>query len=214
MIPIRNRTDPVINFSEPWLKWTWDLAIYSKFFVYSCKHDSKQRKILLSNKSTLRKIISYAKDDLCTQRMITRAKLCRTMYEWKALKTYLFLLSSPDPLVMIEKAARSRKIIVNYRIIFMMLMIWDNSLELTLKRLNLTNTWHYSNKDYNTGVIRISSWTWHYLKSISAKECWLYKINKKRAKKFCRLLQNTAHQCLTSNIFLWTNGILYKTSPY
>ena len=31
--------------SEPWLKWTWDFAIYSKFFVYSCKHDSKQRKI-------------------------------------------------------------------------------------------------------------------------------------------------------------------------
>ena len=33
------------KFSEPWLKWTWDFAIYSKFFVYSCKHDSKQRKI-------------------------------------------------------------------------------------------------------------------------------------------------------------------------
>ena len=33
------------KFLEPWLKWTWDFAIYSKFFVYSCKHDSKQRKI-------------------------------------------------------------------------------------------------------------------------------------------------------------------------
>ena len=33
------------KFSEPWLKWTWDFAMYSKFFVYSCKHDSKQRKI-------------------------------------------------------------------------------------------------------------------------------------------------------------------------
>ena len=31
--------------------------------------------------------------------------------------------SSPDPLVIIAKAARSRKIIVNNRIIFMMLMI-------------------------------------------------------------------------------------------
>ena len=30
---------------ELWLKWTWDFAIYSKFLVYSCKHDSKQRKI-------------------------------------------------------------------------------------------------------------------------------------------------------------------------
>ena len=33
------------KFLEPWLKWTWDFAIYSKFFVYSCKHDFKQRKI-------------------------------------------------------------------------------------------------------------------------------------------------------------------------
>ena len=33
------------KFLEPWLKWTWDFAIYSKFFVYSCKQDSKQRKI-------------------------------------------------------------------------------------------------------------------------------------------------------------------------
>ena len=33
------------KFSEPWLQWTWDFAIYSKFFVYSYKHDSKQRKI-------------------------------------------------------------------------------------------------------------------------------------------------------------------------
>ena len=72
------------KFSEPWLKWTWDFAIYSKFFIYSCKHDSKQRKILLKNKSTLRKTISYAKDDLCTHKMITRAKLCRAMSQRKA----------------------------------------------------------------------------------------------------------------------------------
>ena len=79
---------------------------------------------------------------------------------------------------------------------------------------NLTNTSHYSNKDYNTGVIQITFWTWPYLKSISAKDFRLYKINKKRAKEFCRFLQNTAHQCLISNIFLWTNGILYKTNPH
>ena len=85
-------------------------------------------------------------------------------------------------------------------------------LELTLQRRNLTNTSHYSNKDYNTGVIQITFWTWPYLKSISAKECRLYKINKKRAKEFCRLLQNTAHPCLISNICLWTKGILYKTN--
>ena len=48
----------------------------------------------------------------------------------------------------------------------------------------------------------------------SAKECRLYKINKKRAKECCRLLQNTAHQCLISNIFSWANGILYKTDPH
>ena len=71
-------------------------------------------------------------------------------------RTYLFCSSSPDPLVMIAKAARSRKIIVNYRIIFMMLMICDDSSELTLQRRNLTNTSHYLNKDYNTGVIEIT----------------------------------------------------------
>jgi len=98
-----------------------DFAIYSKFFVYSCKHDSKQRKILPSNKSTLRKIISYAKDDLCTHEMITRfAEQC---INENRKKTYLFCSSSPDPLVVMSKAARNRKIIVNYRIIFMMLMI-------------------------------------------------------------------------------------------
>ena len=87
-------------------------------------------------------------------------------------------------------------------------------LELTLQRRNLTNTSHYSNKDCNTGVIHITFWTGPSLKSISAKEYRLYKTNKKRAKEFCRLLQNTAHQCLISNIFLWTNGMLYKTSSY
>ena len=60
-------------------------------------------------------------------------------------------------------------------------------------------------------VIQITFWKWPYLKSISAKECRLYKINKKRAKELCRL-QNTAHQCLISNILLWTNAILYKTN--
>ena len=52
MTPNRHRNDTYSQskwsrhkFSEPWLKWTWDFAIYSKFFVYSCKHDSKQRKI-------------------------------------------------------------------------------------------------------------------------------------------------------------------------
>ena len=124
-------------------------------------------KILLSNKSTLRKIISYAKDDLCSHKMTTRAKLCRTtgahlMGSWnnvsmKSVKEHTFFCSSsPDPLVMIAKTARSRKIIVNYRIIFIMLMICDDSLELTLQRRNLTNTSHYSNKDYNTGVIEIT----------------------------------------------------------
>ena len=54
-------------------------------------------------------------------------------------------------------------------------------LELTLQRRNLTNTSHYSNKDCNTGVIQITFWTGRYLKSISAKECRLYKTNKKRA---------------------------------
>ena len=34
-------------------------------------------------------------------------------------------------------------------------------------------------------------------KPISAKECRHYKTNKKRAKSFCRLLQNIAHLCLT-----------------
>ena len=63
-------------------------------------------------------------------------------------------------------------------------------------------------------VIQITFWTWPYLKSISAKEYGLYKINKKRAKECCRLLQNTAHQCLISNIFLWTNAIWYKTDPH
>jgi len=55
---------------------------------------------------------------------------------------------------------------------------------------NLKNTSHYSNKDYATEVIQITFWTWFYLKSILAKDCRLYKINKKRAKEFCRLLQN------------------------
>ena len=41
-------------------------------------------------------------------------------------------------------------------------------------------------------VNQITFWKWPYLKSISAKECRLYKINKKRAKECCRLLQNTA----------------------
>ena len=58
MIPNHHRNDPNHRndtysqskwsrhkFSEPWLKWTWDFAIHSKFFVYLCKHDSKQRKI-------------------------------------------------------------------------------------------------------------------------------------------------------------------------
>ena len=36
----------------------------------------------------------------------------------------------------------------------------------------------------------------------------------KPRKRICRLLQSTAYQCLISNIFLWTNGISYKTSPY
>ena len=79
---------------------------------------------------------------------------------------------------------------------------------------NLKNTSHYSNNDYATEVIQITFWTWLYLKSILAKECRLYKINKQRAKEFCRLLRNTAHQYQISNIFLWRNGILYKTSPY
>ena len=35
-----------------------------------------------------------------------------------------------------------------------------------------------------------------------AKECQLYKINKKRAKEFCRLLQNIAHLCLILKTFL------------
>ena len=75
----------------------------------------------------------------------------------KSVKEHTFFFSSsPDPIVMIAKTASSRKIIVNYRIIFMMLMICDDSLELTLQRRNLTNTSHYSNKDYNTGVIEIT----------------------------------------------------------
>ena len=68
-----------------------DFAIYSKFFVYSCKHDSKQRKILPSNKSTLRKIISCAKDDLCTHKMITRyAEQCISENRKKNIPLLLF----------------------------------------------------------------------------------------------------------------------------
>ena len=139
------------KFLEPWLKWTWTLlSTLNSSFIHA--NTILNRKLLPSNKSTLRKIISYAKDDICTHKMITRyAEQC---INENRKKTYLFCSSSPDPLVMMSKAARNRKIIVNYRIILMMLMIWDDSLELTLQRRNLTNTSHYSNKDYNTGLSR------------------------------------------------------------
>ena len=39
----------------------------------------------------------------------------------------------------------------------------------------------------------------HSQKLYLAKECRLYKINKKRAKGFCRLLQNIVHLCLILN---------------
>ena len=99
---------------------TWWYALVFLVFFHS--------QFFLSNKSRLRKIISYAKDGFCTHKMITRAKSCRTIYQWKSIKKHTsFCSSSPDPLVMIAKSARSRKIIVNNRIIFMMLMIWDDS---------------------------------------------------------------------------------------
>ena len=56
-------------------------------------------------------------------------------------------------------------------------------LELTLQKRNLKNTLHYSNKDYAIEVIQITFWIWFYLKSILAKECRLYKINKKTRKR-------------------------------
>ena len=45
-----------------------------------------------------------------------------------------------------------------------------------------------------------------------AKQCRLYKINKKRAKELCRLLQNIAHLCVILKTFLWVNGILNRNS--
>ena len=54
--------------------YTWWYAPVFLVFFHS--------QFFLSNKSRLRKIISYAKDDLCTHKMITRAKQaksCRTM---------------------------------------------------------------------------------------------------------------------------------------
>ena len=133
----------------------------------------------------------------------------------KSVKKHTFLCSSsPDPLTMIAKAARSRKIIVSYRIIFMILMIWDDSLEITLQRRNLTNTLHYSNNDYNPGVSQINFLSMTLFEVNFSQRMSALQNKQKTGKKNCRLLQNTAHQCLISYIFLWTNGILYKTSRY
>ena len=48
-------------------------------------------------------------------------------------------------------------------------------------------------------VIQITFWTWPYLKSISAKECRLYKINKKRPKECCRLLETYSYEQMPSD---------------
>ena len=80
------------KFLENWLKWTWTLlSTLNSSFIHANTILNKGNWILPSNKSTLREIISCAKDDLCTHKMITRyAEQCSNENRKKNLPFLLF----------------------------------------------------------------------------------------------------------------------------